>query len=575
MATVIHVTHEAVHKSGGIGAVLQGLITAPGYAGRIERTILLGPLLDPGSARPLGPDGEVLYDSRQGVEATGVGAVLSQVESRFGVRLVYGRRRLGQGAVYPEVLLVDISRAPHGLDEFKYHLYERYGLASDKYEAEWEYEHYLRLAEPGYEGVKGLLAEDQYPCFVIAHEFMGVPTALKVGLAGDRRFATIFYAHEVASARILVEQSPGHDIMFYNALRAARAAGMYMHEVFGPQGSYFKHALLSQAWRCDGVLAVGDWVVEELRFIGPEFARHPIERVYNGVPVEKISLEVREGAQQKLQRYAESLLRFRPDLVFTHVTRLVPSKGLWRDLLVLEYLDGLLARQGRSAVFIALATERGRRDPATVQALARAYGWPLVHCEGYPDLSGRELEFDLQVRAFNSRSRAVKVLFVNQFGWDRASCGQAMPADMEFADLRQGSDVEFGQSIYEPFGIAQIESLGFGAISVVSDVCGCVGFVEHSARGAGVRGFIRGDYTRLDESLDLAGARALGLEARRQAEVSQALRLATRLAERLPRTREQARALLEQGFGIASAMSWEKVVQNYFLPALKRIEGRR
>ena len=79
----------------------------------------------------------------------------------------------------------------------------------------------------------------------------------------------------------------------------------------------------------------------------------------------------------------------------------------------------------------------------------------------------------------------------------------------------------------------------------------------------------------MDESLDLAGARALGLEARRQAQGSQALRLATRLAERLPRTREQARALLEQGFGIASAMSWEKVVQNYFLPALKRIEGRR
>jgi hypothetical protein len=27
-----------------------------------------------------------------------------------------------------------------------------------------------------------------------------------------------------------------------------------------------------------------------------------------------------------------------------------------------------------------------------------------------------------------------------------------MPADMEFMDIRKGSDVEFGQSIYEPFG---------------------------------------------------------------------------------------------------------------------------
>ena len=55
MTAIVHVTHEAVQKVGGIGAVLQGLITSSVYAGAIDRTILLGPLPDPYSSEPLGP----------------------------------------------------------------------------------------------------------------------------------------------------------------------------------------------------------------------------------------------------------------------------------------------------------------------------------------------------------------------------------------------------------------------------------------------------------------------------------------------------------------------------------------
>ena len=41
-----------------------------------------------------------------------------------------------------------------------------------------------------------------------------------------------------------------------------------------------------------------------------------------------------------------------------------------------------------------------------------------------------------------------------------------------------GTDVEFGMSIYEPFGISQLEPLTFGGICVISSVCGCAGFVR-------------------------------------------------------------------------------------------------
>ena len=54
---------------------------------------------------------------------------------------------------------------------------------------------------------------------------------------------------------------------------------------------------------------------------------------------------------------------------------------------------------------------------------------------------------------------------------------------MEFMDIRKGSDVEFGQSIYEPFGIAQLEPLTFGAICVFSNVCGCAGFFRDVSNG--------------------------------------------------------------------------------------------
>ncbi len=69
-------------------------------------------------------------------------------------------------------------------------------------------------------------------------------------------------------------------------------------------------------------------------------------------------------------------------------------------------------------------------------------------------------------------------MLINQFGFSRDRCGDSMPADMAFDDLRRGTDLEFGQSIYEPFGIAQVEPLSTGALCVVSDVCGCLGFAS-------------------------------------------------------------------------------------------------
>ncbi len=575
MLTLAHVTHEAVYQAGGIGTVLRGLITADAYGREVGRTLLVGPLPEESDAGPLGSDGDVLYDSAHGVWSGEVGPVLSQVEAEFAVGLVYGRRPLRHEGheVWVEVLLVDTSSEPRGLGDFKYYLSRDFGIDSRRYEHEWEYEQYLRLAEPGYASLMALLGDGADPCHVLAHEFMGLGLAYKTIMMGNPRFKTLFYAHEVATVRPLVEERPGRDVSFYNALRRGRAQGVYIENYYGAQDNYFKHALVRQAWRCDAVLAVGDLVVEELRFLGPEFAGREIDLVYNGVPAVELGKKEKTAAVDKLRGLCGNLLGWQPDWVFTHVTRLVRSKGLWRDLLVLEHLDEILVERGQRAVLIALTSAVGRRSPEAVRSMEAEYAWPLVHREGWPDLSAAELEFDLLVRAFNARSRSVRVLFVNQFGWDRTSCGNWVPEDVSFADLRRGCDGEFGQSIYEPFGIAQVEPLGFGAISVVSDVCGCVGFVERSQPDhAAFDGLVVGRYTQLPTGQEGIEAWKIGEEFSAWTEKEQARSVAEALATRLKVGPQKKWARLQAGYETASAMSWERVAADWLAPVLRRLQ---
>ena len=196
----------------------------------------------------------------------------------------------------------------------------------------------------------------------------------------------------------------------------------------------------------------------------------------------------------------------------THVTRLVRSKGPWRDLQLLGNLDRLLAPNGKTAVLFILSTEiatgRSNEDAHRMEA---EYGWSVHHEIGYPDLTEGEASLNNGVVAFNQNARAIKTVFVNQFGWSRERCGVRMPEAMEFMDIHKGSDVELGQSIYEPFGIAQVEPLSFGAICVLSNVCGCRGFIEHATDGEDVPNVIVADYTRLDRPSDsLEGLLAIG-----------------------------------------------------------------
>jgi hypothetical protein len=583
---VVHATHEAGLKLGGIGAVLDGLLGSPAYNAAVGRTILVGPL-NPWNViemeRLTAPANRLrlIYSSIHGVNqaAEPLGRALQAIEARMNVRFVYGVRSFGEHA--HEVLLVDAGGiAGQTINSYKFHLWQHWGLSCNRYESNWEFSFHLNAGEPLYEAVEALTSEmpagaDRY---IIAHEWLGLPVVFSARLRDPGRYKTIFYAHEMATARLLIEGHSGHDTRFYNALRLGMAHGNRLDEVFGDQAWFYKHALIQRAGVCDRLFAVGDLVVDELRFLGGVFSAAAIDLVYNGAPPSALSLEQKLASRELLLQYAENLLHYRPDYVFTHVTRMVPSKALWRDLRVLEHLEWTLAAEHKRAVLfiVSTAVPAGRRAE-DVFRWEEEYGWPVVHRGDNGDLQDIEIDFYYRLlEPFHWGRRAIRVVLVNQFGWERSRCGRRMPEAMRFSDLRAGSDLEFGQSVYEPFGIAQVEPLSAGALCVVSNVCGCVGFVRRAAGGRPCPNLIVADYTQLPDGWNLWSAwDALrvdqpirdGIEARNSWFVAQ------QIADRLPRSLDDRRRLLAEGQRVAAEMSWDAVVEDYLLPALARLQG--
>jgi hypothetical protein len=251
---------------------------------------------------------------------------------------------------------------------------------------------------------------------------------------------------------------------------------------------------------------------------------------------------------------------------------------MWRDVRVLEQLDPLLASKKKRAVLYVLASAvPGGRRVGDVYEWEKAYGWPVVHRQNHRDLQEGEIEFYKLVEAHNARAQATRIVLVNQFGWNRERCGERMPADMQDDDIRWGSDLEFGQSIYEPFGIGQIEPLNYGALCVLSSACGCLEFIRQISKGQLPDNIIVADYITLPEGIpegDYRATQVLGQSERDRIEAVQAQRVAHEIMNRLPTTKRARESLLRHGFHVAQQMSWETVVQNHLLPALVRAASK-
>ena len=576
---VIHVSHEAVEKIGGIGAVIAGLMNSDSYANRVSRTILLGPLLttDRAVSHRLGKGGKIIYSSLDEVVTPPWREKFRPIERTHDVGIVYGTRKVVDACsgkeVEAEILLVDVFHSNKDrLNLFKAELYKKFAAPSAPFEKTWEYEQYVRLAEPGFEAMKVLGCDGvDEQVVLLSHEYMGMPTALRAVLDGNNNIRTVFYAHEVASVRPIVEDMPGHDTMFYNALEAAEAESKTVEDVFPSVFENFKHALVKAARYCDHVFAVGDYVIRELRFLDPHFRTMDIELVYNGLPAFSLTLEEKLASRERMCRYSEKLLGWRPNWVFSHVARPVRSKGIWRDLRVLHEMEPALRRRDQRAVYYMLGTLAGQRRPKDIRQMERVYGWPIGHERGYPDLCGGEEALGEMFDIFNRHHEAVRAVLVNQWDWHAGVCGSRMPEDMTFADIRCGVDVELGLSVYEPFGISQFEPLAFGALCVVSNVCGCMGFARRTlADDWPTDAIIEADFLNIGKSLELDKLLELPTSERDKVETEEARRVARVILERLADDDETLQRRINEGYQLARKMSWEHVVNEYFLPALDR-----
>ncbi len=568
--TIVHVTHETTQKIGGIGAVLKGFFTSSAYLGFTKRSIIVGPLFDKhcSVSKRLGEGGHVLYSFWDGIANTRYAPAFQEIERIYNAGIVYGTKTFKdeQAGIESsqEVILVDVTRMyDEPVDELKKYLYQRFGIQSDRYEHIWEYEQYVRLAPVVISILKAIDAADG-STVIVGHEWMGMPTVL-AGLCDNyTNFKTVFYAHEVATIRRIVEEQPFRDIGFYRNLQLAQPQGKYLNDVYSDQSDYFKHPLIEASRHCHRVLAVGDYTASELRFLGPGFKNALIDVVYNGIGAYKTTLKEKLASKAKIQQYCSNLLGYKPDFVITHVTRLVKSKGLWRDIGILENIEKQLQKTGQNAVLFVISTETSKRDPESIRFMESAYAWPVAHREGWPDLSGGEAEFYSLVQRFNTRSRHAKALLINQFGFDRKSCGENMPEDIRLVDLRRGTDVELGLSTYEPFGISHIEPLTFGGLCVISSICGCAGFIRRITGQQPVNNVIIADY--IEDAKNYAN---IDENVIAQIEKNVNEHLAEKISNHL--LTADLEKMIQSGYALAQKMSWDSVVTNYVVPNLHAI----
>ncbi|OGE86001.1 MAG: hypothetical protein A2Y39_02960 [Candidatus Delongbacteria bacterium GWF2_40_14] len=578
----IHITHEAVQKIGGIGSVIAGLLTANSYNHFFDRNILYGPLFnsDGSPTSRLGKDGVVLYSGIDNYDTEKYAHIFSPIEKKYGVGIVYGKRIIPNETnpnnfSETETILVHInSMKTEHVDKFKFLLWENFRIQSDRYN-DWDYEQYLRIAVPYIEILNALTSKDDF-LFHFSHEYMGMASVLKVIAERDkskkRNDKTIFYAHEVSTARSIVENHPGHDISFYGIIRNKEIDGKSMEDVFGDKSSYYRNELVKRTEHLDHIFAVSDLIADEIKFLNPSIDPKKIAVVYNGISLKKINFENKNHSKAVLSKYCKTLLNYEPDVVFSHVTRLVSSKGLWRDIMLLEELDELFAENSMTGFYVLLSTLIGTGRPSgDVSRMEKEYGWPILHREGWPDLVGVETEIYNDLSHFNAKSKAIKGIFMNQFGFNRHSCGSRMPENAQWIDLRIGSDTELGMSIYEPFGIAQIETIQFGGLAVLSDACGCCGLIRSKYR-SNDNSYHIVNFTKNNGSLSIRELMDMKSSEKTKMEKAIIEEQAFAIYEKLKNNmnKETTAAHFKESQKLAYEIDWDHIVSKNIVPVLNK-----
>ncbi|MBN1765878.1 MAG: hypothetical protein JW860_11515 [Sedimentisphaerales bacterium] len=576
--TVVHIIELPAESDAGFDSIQEGLITSSTYSEAVDRTIFIGPMPGDNSRikNRLGNRARLFYSSLDGISNHPYADSLAQVERKFGVSLAYGHRdcydrHTGQ-RTQVEVILIDVDKVNiHPVNVLKAWLYEEFNLPSDRYENDRKYDHYVKLAPAALAALRAVGASDpDCPPVLVAYGCLGIPTVLGAILDPLGSFKTVFYAQDIPSVRRIVETNSGHDTMFYNAMKWARKNQYYLGEFFGGQDFFYEHALVNAAHHCDNIVAINGGVEQELRFLGPHYDKAEIDLAPCGLNWYEVTVEAKRASRNQLRQYAQNLLGGEyPDYIFTHVGDICTSRGLWRDLRVLYHLEDHFRRTGKTAVYFLLNTDSPHRSRTEICEMEQSWGWPVAHREEQGDLTGKEASFYAYVQEFNTRCRNIKIVYINQYGWDTDSCGRRMPGDMTFDDIILGGDLAFDQSVYETKGLFALETLAFGSLAVLSSSCGGLGLFESLDLDM-PENIIVADYTQIPAGQFRRNAISeIDQHQRDILEEQISIRIARIIMQRLAGNPGQMEKYLRQGRQFARELTWDTVCQTYFLPALE------
>lgn len=582
----VHISWESITKLGGIGTVLENLIVSPDYQRSFSRTILLSPNYpeafgincDPVAI--LAADGEIFYSARHNIDVSGYGAKLQPIETRYNVSILYGKRRFavaGNALAEAEILMVDLSKLFRELqgnigrwEAFTDQLKHRLGVSAEIRLTggylDYDYYYGLILAEPAFEILSVLLQRKDFKCFLKAHNVLGLPTLYKAMLDGDNNdFCTVFHADECISARYWIEMEDGSDTKFYNILRRCRGNRKYLEDIYGDMSFHGQHRLLAGAYHCDRIVTPSDTAAEELRFLNEKFTQRQINVSYHGIPYIPITLAEKLSYRELLQDYSECLVNYRPDILMSHVARPIQCKGLWRDFAVCHVLDQIFAEKSIKGILYIISSNHGSRSPQNIRQMENDYHWPKYHLPGFPDLQGEEYSIYERSEKFNVKHDNLKIILVNSFDWPS---GHSYSKGITRTQFRMAVDVEFGMSMYDAYGISQLEPLSYGAICVVSSACGVAKAIENISGRRREENIIIADYIKPGEDMTMEQLLGLSNGEQNKIETQVAFDIADKLVQRLPGTDFERAKLIASGQDLAQRMSWDKLIKDHLLAVL-------
>jgi hypothetical protein len=363
----------------------------------------------------------------------------------------------------------------------------------------------------------------------------------------------------------------GCDASLYPYLAQALARGWDLGTMFPGCGGFedvYHHRFNREARKFDRVVAVGPLVRDELRVMLRPGAERDVALCPNGIPSRVRTVEEVVAGRGRLAAVVERHCGFAPDLIVTAVMRAEMSKAPWRNVGLVRRLAERLAARGSTLACLWLSAPKPRPTRGQVERWRRLYRWPLDHRPAPDgDLRPDETALWREIAALNDAyAGRAALLYINQFGWSSQDLGALDPGDSTFDDLRTGTDLELGLSIYEPFGISPLEPFAAGAVCVLSDACGCARHLESLGLADSV---VIGRFTAHEHApRDVDDTVRRRIEARVYDEIIDEVLPRVGLgnghdplslrAERLARAPEVLRRL-----------SWDVAASDYLLPALK------